>query len=187
MRDKQISTIAMLICAFMASVSWWYNRELSKGTISLTDVKVHYEREGKDKVHIKFQFVLKNTGRETVKLSRISLGHIDVDKKDFEEVGKEPVVNPMHSESVFTYRAALTRDINPEIPDKEIRKFLLENVGRQVLILKLEHKGTSLFSFKQMVTKYFLGYEPRAGYYQLNRDEYEEIGALVPISFRVDE
>lgn len=189
MRDTRISAIAVLICAIMASASWWYNRELSQGAISLTDVKIDYETKEKNKLYIKFRFILKNTGRETVKVSKISVGRIDVDTKKFDEVGRKPVMNPMHGQSIFTYHAALKRDIDPAISNsnKEISKFLRENVGKQVLILKLEYRSTSFFSPKQIVTKYFLAYNPGVGYDQLTWDEYEEIESGVPICFRVDE
>jgi len=181
-----IATAAALVSSLMAFISWWYNRELSKAAVSLVEVKVYGKRVDKDKLSINFLFLFKNIGQETLKISELRLGHIDFKKKIFEQVGKKPILNPIHTESVFNYSISFMINIDPQIPNEKIGDILPTIVGKHAIILKLKYKGASIFSRKETVVKYFLGYEGYGAIYQLTEDEYREIEGELPEDFRRD-
>lgn len=181
-----IATTAALVSSLMAFVSWWYNRELSKSAVSLVEVKVDGKRVDKDKLSINFLFLFKNVGKETLKISELRLGHIDFKRKIFEHVGKKPILNPIHTESVFNYPASFIINIDPQIPNERIGDILPTIAGKHAIILKLKYKGTSIFSRKETEMKYFLGYEGYGAVYQLTEDEYREIEGELPQDFKVE-
>jgi hypothetical protein len=170
----------------MAFTSWWYNRELSKATLSLMEVRVDGKRADKDKLSIDFQFLFKNVGKETLKISELRLGHIDFKRKIFEQVGKKPILNPIHTESIFNYSISFIINIDPQIPTERIGYILPTIAGKHAIILKLKYKGSSIFSRKETSVKYFLGYEGRGEAYLLTEDEYKEIEDALPQDFRVE-
>jgi len=182
-----IATAAALVSSIMAFISWWYNRELSKAAVSLVEVKVDGKRVDKDKLSINFLFILRNVGRETLKISELRLVHVDFKKKIFEQVGKKPILNPIHTGSIFNYNISLIVNIEPEIPNEIIGDILPRIVGKHALILRLKYKGTSIFSRKEVTIKYFLGYEGYGAVYQLTEDEYREIKRKLPQEFMADE
>jgi len=181
-----IATIAALVSSLMAFISWWYNRELSKAAVSLVEVKVDGKKSDKDKLSINFLFLFKNVGKETLKISELRLAHIDFKGKIFEQVGKKPILNPIHTESIFNYSVSFIINIDPQIPDERIGDILPTIVGKQAIILKLKYKGSSIFSRKETSVKYFLGYEGYGAVYQLTEDEYREIEGELPQEFRVE-
>lgn len=181
-----IATTAALVSALMAFISWWYNRELSKASVSLVEVKVDGKRVDKDKLSINFLFLFKNVGKETLKISELRLGHIDFKKKIFEQVGKKPILNPIHPESVFNYSTSFIMNVDPQIPNERIGDILPTIAGKHAIILKLKYKGSSIFSRKETTVKYFLGYEGYGAVYQLTEDEYREIEGVLPQEFKVE-
>jgi len=182
-----IATTAALVSSIMAFMSWWYNRELSKAAVSLVKVEVDGKRVDKDKLSINFLFIFKNVGKETLKINELRLGHVDFKRKIFEQVGKKPILNPIHTESIFNYNTSFIINIDPQIPNEKIGDILPRIVGKHALILKLKYKGTSVFSRKEIPLKYFLGYEGYGAVYQLTEDEYREIEGELPQEFKVDE
>ena len=181
-----IATTAALISSLMAFTSWWYNRELSKAAVSLVEVKVDGKRVDKDKLSINFLFLFKNVGKEMLKISELRLGHIDFKRKIFEQVDKKPILNPIHTESVFNYSISFIINIDPQIPNERIGDILPTIAGKHAIILKLKYKGSSIFSRKETTVKYFLGYEGHGAVYQLTEDEYREIEDELPQDFRVE-
>lgn len=181
-----IATTAALVSSLTAFISWWYNRELSKAAISLVEVKVDGKRVDKDKVSINFFFLFKNVGKETLRISELRLGHIDFKRKIFEQVGKKPILNPIHTESVFNYSISFIINIDPQTPNERIGDILPTIAGKHAIILKLKFKGSSIFSRKETPVKYFLGYEGYGAVYQLTEDEYREIEGELPQDFRVE-
>lgn len=181
-----IATCAALISSLMAFTSWRYNRELSKAAISLVEVKVDGKRVDKDKLSINFLFLLKNVGKESLKISELRLGHIDFKRKIFEQVGNKQILNPIHSESVFNYPISFLIHIDPQIPNEKIGDILPTIAGKHAIILKLKYKGSSIFSREETSEKYFLGYIGYGAVYQLSEDEYKEIENELPQDFRVE-
>ena len=181
-----IATTAALVSSLTAFISWWYNRELSKAAVSLVEVKVDGKRVNKDKLSINFLFLFKNVGKETLKISELRLGHMDFKRKIFEQVGKKPILNPIHTESVFNYSISFIINIDPQIPNERIGDILPTIAGKHAIILKLKYKGVSIFSRKETSMKYFLGYEGYGAVYQLTEDEYREIEGKLPQDFRVE-
>ncbi len=181
-----IATTAALVSSLMALISWWYNRVLSRAAISLVEVKVDGKRVDKDKLSINFLFFLKNVGKETLKISELRLGHIDFKRKIFEQVGKKPILNPIHTESVFNYSVSFIINIDPQIPNERIGYILPTITVKHGIILKLKYKGSSIFSMKEIPVKYFLGYEGYGAVYQLTEEEYKEIEGELPQDFKVD-
>ena len=149
-----IATSAALVSSLMSFVSWWYNRELSKSAVSLVEVKVNGKKVDKDKLSIHFLFLFKNVGKETLKISELCLGHMDFKRKIFEQVGKKPILNPIHTESVFNYSTSFIINIDPEIPNERIGDILPTIVGKHAIIIELKYKGTSIFSRKETTIKY---------------------------------
>ncbi|MEW6675545.1 MAG: hypothetical protein AB1348_06040 [Nitrospirota bacterium] len=149
-----IATTAALVSSIMALISWWYNRELSRASVSLVEVKVDGKRVRKDKLSVNFLFIFRNVGKETLKISQLHLGHVDFKRKIFEKVGKEPILNPIHTESIFNYSTSFIIDIDPQIPNEALGNVLPTIVGKHAIILKLKYKGTSVFSRKEMTIKY---------------------------------
>lgn len=186
-RVSVIAVIAALVSAIAASISWWYNRELSKAAISLVDVKVEGKRVVKNKLSINFLFLFKNVGKETLRINELQLGHVDFKRRIFEQVGKKAILNPIHTESVFNYSGSFMIHIDPQIPDQALRNTLPKIVGKHALILKLKYKGISFFSRKEISMKYFLGYEGYGAVYQLTEEEYREIEGELPSDFKIDE
>jgi hypothetical protein len=181
-----LATVAALVSSLMAVISWWYSRELSKAAISLVEVKVYGDRVDKDKLRINFVFIFKNVGRETLTIKELRLGHIEFKSKIFQQVGKKPILNPIHTESVFNYSIPFTVDIEPQIPNEKIGDILPTIAGKHAIILMLKYRGRSIFSRKETAVKYFLGYEGHGAVYQLTEDEYREIEAALPQDFRKD-
>jgi hypothetical protein len=181
-----IATIAALVSSVMAFTSWWYNRELSKAAVSLVEVKVYGKRIDQHKLSINFLFLFKNVGKETLRISELQLGHIDFKRKIFEQVGKKPILNPIYTESIFNYPVSFIINIDPQIPDERIGDILPTIVGKHAIILKLKYKGSSIFSIKETLVKYFLGYEGYGAVYQLSEDEYREIEGEIPQEFRIE-
>lgn len=181
-----IATTAALVSSLTAFISWWYNRELSMAAVSLVDIKVDGKRVDKDKLSIQFLFLLKNVGKETLKIGELRLGHIDFKRKIFEQVGKKPILNPIHTESVFNYSVSFIINIDPQIPNERIGDILPTIAGKHAIVLKLKYKGSSIFSRKEIPVKYFLGYEGHGAVYQLTEDEYKEIEGELPQDFRVE-
>jgi hypothetical protein len=83
-----IATVAALVSALTVLISWWYNRQLSRAAVSLIKIKVNGKRVDKDKVSINFLFLFKNTGKETLKIRGLCLGHVDFKRKIFKQVAK---------------------------------------------------------------------------------------------------
>lgn len=185
--SAKIAVLAALVSAIMAFFSWYYNRELSKAAISLVEVKVDGKRIDKDKLTINFLFLFKSVGQETLKISELRLGHVDFKRKIFEQVGGKPILNPIHTQSIFNYSISFQINIDPQIPNERIGDILPTIVGKHALILKLRYKGTSIFSMKEIPIKYFLGYKGYGAVYQLTEDEYREIEGELPQDFRIDE
>jgi len=182
-----IATAAALVSSIMAFISWWYNRELSKAAVSLVEVKIDGKRVDKDKLSINFLFLFKNVGKETLKITELRLGHIDFKKKIFEQVGKKPILNPIHPESVFNYSISFIMNVDPQIPNERIGDILPTIAGKHAIILKLKYKGSSIFSRQETTVKYFLGYEGYGAVYQLTEDEYREIKGNLPQEFKANE
>jgi hypothetical protein len=180
-----IATSAALVSSFMAFISWWYNKELSKAAVSLVDVKVYGEKVDKDKLRINFLFLFKNVGKETLKITELRLAHFDFQIKNLTLGDKKRILNPIHAESIFNYPFSFTILIDPQIPDEKIGDILPQIVGKHAIILKLKHKGCSIFSRKETTIRYFLGYEGYGAVYQLTEDEYKEIEEKLPQEFRV--
>ena len=179
-----ISSIAALFSFFMAFISWWYNRELSKAAVSLVEVKVYGEKVDKDKLRINFLFLFKNVGKETLKITELRLAHFDFKIKNLTLGDKKRILNPIHAESIFNYPFSFTILIDPQISDEKIGNILPKIVGKHAIILKLKYKGCSIFSRKETI-RYFLGYEGYGAVYQLTEDEYKEIEEKLPQEFRV--
>lgn len=191
MGDRTIAIIGVgsaLVSACMAFLSWWYNRELSKATVSLvgTGVKVGRKRVGRDSVDIHFLFRLKNVGKETLRITELCLGHFDFKRKTFEQVPKTSIPNPMHREAEFDYQFAWEADIDPQIPDEKIADTLPIIVGKHALILSLKYKGTSLFPRRETSVKYFAVYEGYKIHQLTSEDEYREMEGHLPQEFRAD-
>lgn len=182
-----IATIAALVSSLMAFFSWWYNRELTKPAISLVEVKVNGDRIDKDKLNITFLFFFKNVGKETLKINELSLAHIDFKNKIFEHVSKKPILNPIHTESIFNYSTSFIINIDPKISNESIGEILPKIIGKHAIILKLRYKGTSIFSWKESKMKYFLGYEGYGAVYQLTEEEYREIEEKLPQDFKIEQ
>lgn len=180
-----IATASALISSLMALISWWYNRELSRATISLMEVKVEGKRVDKDKLSINFSFFFKNVSRETLRISELRFGHYDFRGKIFEQIGQKSILNPIHAESVFNYQISFTINIDPQIPTEKIGEILPAILGKHAIILRLKYRGTSVFSRKEISLKYFLGYEGYGQPYYLTRDEYREIEKELPQEFRL--
>jgi len=185
--ESTVAVIAILVSFSMASASWWYNRELSRAAISLVEVKVDAKRSDKDKLKISFLFIFENTGRETLKITELDLGHADFKRPIFEQVGKTPILNPIHGGAIFNHSLSFGMPIAPEIPDEAIGDILPKIIGKHAIILRLKFKGSSIFSRKEIVEKYYLGYEGFGAVYQLTMDEYEKIETVLPQEFQVDE
>ncbi len=182
-----IATSATLVSAIVAYKSCRYNRELTKAAVSLVKVEVDGKRVDKDKLSINFLFIFKNVGKETLKINELRLGHIDFKRKIFEQIGKKPILNPIHTESIFNYNTSFIINIDPQIPNEKIGDILPRIVGKHALILELKYKGTSDFSKKEIPIKYFLGYKGYGAVYQLTKDEYREIEGELPQEFKIDE
>lgn len=176
---------AALWSAVMAFLSWYYNRELSKAAIALMEVKVDGKRLSKDKLSINFLFIFKNAGKEAAKISELRLGHVNVKAKIFEQVGKKPILNPIHADSMFNYSNSFSISIDPQIPDDKVGEVLPNIVGSHAMIIFLKYKGKSIFS-KEQVQKFFIGYEGKGAVYQLTEDEYKMIEGTLPQEFKVD-
>lgn len=181
-----LATGAALISAVAALVSWWYNREISQATVSLAEVKVTGSRIAPDRVKIDFLFVLKNAGKETLKILELRLGHYSFGNKVFEQVGEKPILNPIHGGTIFNYSTTLSTTIDPKTLNKAIGVIMPKVVGKHALILTLEYKGQSFFSRSVKQDKYYLGYKGLAGVYQLTEQEYDEMKGDLPSDFAKD-
>jgi hypothetical protein len=182
-----IASSAAFISAVMALISWWYNRELSKGTVGLTEVKVTGSRDSADSVKIDFLYLFKNTGRETIRLTDLRLGHFDFNRRVFQQASKKVVANKIHGGSIFNYNNSLEISLSPDVSDEEIPHLLPRFAGKHALIIRLTYQGDSLFSRKEKCEKYFLGYEGRGGVYQLTMEEYEDMESGLPSEFKKDD
>jgi len=194
MENKRVAVIAALISAFFAFLSWrcasltWeYNRELSRPAISLVDVKVNGERVGKDKLKINFLFLFKNVGKETLRINELLIGHVDFQNSIFERLDKKVILNPIHPEAIFNYGISFLININPEITNEEVGRILPSRIGKHAIILTLKYKGTSVFSKKEIIEKYFLGYQGFGAVYQLEEQEYKGIEQILPKEFRIND
>jgi len=181
-----IATAAALVSATMAFFSWFYNKELSKAKISLIDVKVEGKREDVDKLKINLIFIFKNIGKETLKINELTLAHVEYKNKKFEQFKKKTILNPIHPESVFNYSTFFIIKINPNLPNEQIGQILPQITGKHVIIIRLRYKSITLFSMKEILIKYFLGYEGYGIVYQLNEDEYNEIREILPEEFKIN-
>jgi|Deesub1362B_J571_1020462.scaffolds.fasta_scaffold06994_3 hypothetical protein len=94
------------------------------------------------------------------------------------------MVNLVQPGSIFNYSVSFLVNIDPRISNEEITEKGAEIIGRHVLILVLQYRGTSIFTRKTKTDKYFLGYEGRGAVYQLIAEEYEKIADKLPDEFK---
>lgn len=182
-----IATLAALVSSVTAYMSWRYNRELSLPAPSLTEVKVSANRLSRDKLDINFIFVFKNVGRETLKISEFRLAHFDDSDKKLNQVGGDVILNPLHTEAVFSYLVKLTKTIDPQVSDEAVQQLLPGIVGKHFFILKMIYKGKSIFSKKEMTTRYFLEYKGGGAVHQISAESYRQIEQILPEDLKVEE
>ena len=114
------------------------------------------------------------------------LGHYSFSNKVFEQVGKRPILNPIHKDAIFNYNTSLITTIDPKIPNEAIGIMMPKVVGKHALILALKYQGQSFLSKGAKQEKYYLGYEGGAGVYQLTEQEYEQMKDFLPSEFKKD-
>lgn len=182
---EKLAALAALISAIMAFASWYWNREITQATISLTDVKVNAERIESGKLKINFLFIFKNIGNEKLKINKLQLGHFNFNSKIFEKVGKKPILNPINGGSIFNYSNSFIYPINPQIPDKKIGSVLPNIIGKHALILCISYKGKSVFSIKEKSDIHYFGYDGHAAIYQLTEEEYGNMKDDLPSEFKI--
>lgn len=182
-----IGVASALVSALMALASWYYNRELSRATISVVKVEIHHRRVKKDKLRLDVLWTFKNVGNETLKITHDRFGVIDFERRRFEEIPERPMLNPVHRGGSFGILLPFTTmDIDPQTRDEDIPD-ILPKIGKHALILSLKYKGTSLFSWRDASLKHFVRLEGHNGVYQLSEDEYREIEEHLPQEFRVSQ
>jgi hypothetical protein len=179
-----IAAGAAVISFVMAFVSWWYNREISRGRPALTEVKVTGHRPAPDKLQIKFLYLFTNRGRETLTVRNVRLLHFDFQNKTTKRVGRSVVSNLLHPRSIFNYNSSMLLDVNPDVSDEELERRLPALTGRHAFVVCVTYRTQSLFSWKEKTDKYFLGYEGRGAVYQLTQEEYDTMESHIPRDFR---
>lgn len=184
MKPEVLSAVAACIAVLMAFVSWYYNRETSKGMLSLYDVKVSGNREKPDTCKIQFLFLFRNIGHHPLLVKKLQLGHYDFTRKVFQNVSKPLVVNDIYPESVFNYSTSFVLQVSPEVSDEQLSEQLPKLAGDHSLILIVQYEVKSLFSFGTRTLKSFFGYDGHGAVYQLTIDQYRDMEGTIPDEFK---
>ncbi len=164
--------------ALMAFLSWRFNRELNKAAISLISAKAKYKRISRETLKINFTFEFKNVGRETAWISEIRLGQINLEKNVFEQKVVNPMLNPMHTESIFNYSIGLIKSIDPQIADNDLKTRLPAIVGKTAIIFILKDR--------RKWTKFYSLYQGTGMINQLNQEQYRAIEKNLPKEFKAE-
>ncbi|MBC8183699.1 hypothetical protein H8E88_21610 [candidate division KSB1 bacterium] len=186
MKPETISSIAAVIAALMAFASWYYNKEITKGLLSLYDVKVSGSRV-EQQVSIEFLFLFKNIGHQNIKIEKIQLGHYDFKRKVFENISKPLVVNDIYPESIFNYSNSFSMNIKQDISNEQLSSKLPTLVGKHCMIMSVDYKVKSIFSIGTKSLKSYFGYVGKGAVYQLTIDDYKEMSNNLPNEFKKED
>jgi len=181
-----ISAFAAVISAVSAALSWHYNREIFRPAPALRNTKIALEREEPNSFKINLSFTFSNVGKDKLIIHDIKVGYVNPDKKKFEEIGKKPVLNPVHAGCEFTYICSFSLKTKESFSDPEVfKKKFPEMVGQNALVLKLLYEDKSLFCSKTKTIKYFLMFRG-LNLVLLSQKEYERTEEFLPDEFKVD-
>jgi len=178
-----IATMAALVSAFLAYMSWDYNKFLTKATVSLEDITVILKKESSTSANLKFLYLLQNIGQEPIRINKIDCGYYNFKADTFVEIYSDHrILNTIYPGAKFNQPVSFDiTGINPLLSNSEIENFVPEWVGKIALIMIIEFKGDR--SKKQLI-KFYSGYEGLSKTYQLSVKEYEKIKERLPALYK---
>lgn len=181
-----IATVAAVISAGAAALSWHYNRDISRPAPALKNTKIALERKDTNSFKIRLSFIFSNVGKEKLIIHDIKVGYVNLDKKEFKEIGKKPVLNPLHAGCEFTYACSFSLETKERFSDQKVfMEKLPEMVGQKAIVIKVVYEDKSLFCSKTKTMKYFLRYYGLS-LGLLSQDEYKRTEEFLPDEFKVD-
>ncbi|MBE9503656.1 MAG: hypothetical protein IME96_05725 [Proteobacteria bacterium] len=181
-----ISILSVIVAFVSVAISWKsydYAVSIEKAGVSLIDVNVTIKRDAPDKLSLRLLAILKNIGKESLKIKEIKTGYYDFNKEIFDILTENhSLLNTIHSEAVFNHPFSFfVQDIDSKLSDSEVEASLTDWIGEIALILVVKYEGKLS---GDGVDKYYLGYKGLSKTHQLSEKEYLEMEPKITSDFR---
>ena len=167
-----VATIAAAISALAAGITYWYSRQINRGSISIKHKSSQVERTEFDKQEVVVKFEFTNFGKEPVFLKKFEFLVFDLNLQEHKIDTQKPLIDWLHEGQSFPYT----------------NRFEIKNISHrgefsdQAIIMRISFKRRT--TLKTEITKIYLinrGTDPDMPY--MTKNMYEKVRPKIPPRF----
>lgn len=167
-----VATFAAAISALAAGISYWYSRQINRGSISVRSKSSQVEKTELDRREVSVKFELTNFGKEPVFLEEFEFLVFDLNLQEYKTDTQEPMIDWLHEGQSFPYTNRFTIYANTQRG-----KF-----GKQAIVIRISFRRRT--TSKTEYSKIYLinrGTDPDMPY--MTKNMYEKIRPKIPPRF----